>query len=112
MEQFFSELHEYINYHIDRLFGNSVKYKVMAQLNYMLTSHFGRMCTGALLIFLGLLIRGHYTKKMHYDSIKMDFVQPTDIFYWFALVLTSIGVLILGLYTIILFYNMIKNLFR
>jgi len=112
MDRLFTEIHEYINYHVDKLFGNSVKYKFMASLNYMLTSHFGRMMTGALLVVIGLLIRGHYEKKMYYDANTMSLVQPTDFFYYVSFFLTFTGCIILAIYIIILFYNMIRNLFR
>ena len=110
IEQTFTAINEYINYHVDRLFGNSVKYKFMAFLNYLLTGHLGRMITGAILVVIGLMIRQHYMLKMYFDPIQMDYVQPTDIFYWFGLGSAFIGGLILGLYTLILFYNMLKNL--
>ena len=112
LEKFFVGLHEYINYHVDNMFGNSVKHKAMARLNYLLTAHMGRIITSAILITIGLLIRRYYETKAYYDITEMVLVQPTGFFYWVGFGLTFTGGLILGIYTIILFYYMVKNLFQ
>jgi len=112
LETFFTDLHEYVNYHVDNMFGNSVKHKAMANLNYLLTSHMGRIITGAILVTIGLLVRRHYEGKAYYDTTEMVLVQPTGFFYWVAFGMTFMGCFILGIYTLILFYNMIKNLFE
>lgn len=110
IEGVFIAVNEYINYHVDKLFGKSVKHKFMASLNYLFTAHMGRIILGALFTWIGLMIRGHYEKQAYYDFAQMSIVQPTPFFYWVGFVFAFTGLFILALYILIIFYNLVKYL--
>lgn len=111
IEIFFYSIDQYINYKVDKMFGKSVKYKFMANLNYLLTSHLGRMITGAIFFTIGMVIKNYYHSKTYFNMEEMAFIHPTSFIYYLGMVSAMFGGLILGIYTIVLFYNMAKNLF-
>ena len=112
LERFFTEIDEYINYHIDKAFGNKIDKKPYSILNIALTTHIGRICLGAFMFLSGGIIRQYYEEKAYFDYKEMSLIQPTDAFYWLGFGLAAFGGFILVLYAIILFYNMAKNFFE